>query len=290
MRRPKLSTVRCSRDARDQGHVVVDDEDGEALRGDAVEQVVQRLLLAGIEARGGFVEQQHRRVGGQRAGDLDQPLMAVAEARDRLVGAVAQADEIERGAGAAAQRAVARRRPARCRRARRRSRRSRARSSSGTGGCSGTCARARRLVRLCAGSAVTSTPSTKIAPARRAIEAGDDVERRRLAAAVRADQRMHLAAPHGEIDAVDRLQAAEIFGEALHFQRDVARRNRRARSASGSAGAASGAARWRASRNRRPTKPQMPSGMKMTIRMTASAVDREIEAGHALQEAQPFRE
>ena len=99
----------------------------------------------------------------------------------------------------------------------------------------------------------------------RAIEAGDDVERRRLAAAVGADQRMHAAAPHGEIDAVDRLQAAEIFGEASDLQRDAARRNRR-----GAARAARPASTGRArGRNSRPTKPQMPSGMKMTIRMTA---------------------
>ena len=106
IRLPKLSTVRCSRDAGDQGHVVVDDEDRQALRGDPVEQVVQRLLLAGVEARGGFVEQQHRRVGRERARDLDQALMAVGEARNGLVGAAPQPDEVERGAGAALQRAV----------------------------------------------------------------------------------------------------------------------------------------------------------------------------------------
>ena len=47
----------------DQGHIVIDDEDGQSLRGDAVEQIVQHPLLAGIEACGGLVEQQHGRIG-----------------------------------------------------------------------------------------------------------------------------------------------------------------------------------------------------------------------------------
>ena len=39
-----------------QGHIVIDDENGQSLRGDAVEQIVQHPLLAGIEACGGLVE------------------------------------------------------------------------------------------------------------------------------------------------------------------------------------------------------------------------------------------
>ena len=54
-------------------------------------------LLGRVEAGRGLVEQQQRRVGGERTGNLDQPLMAVGEARDQLVGAAAQSDEVERG-------------------------------------------------------------------------------------------------------------------------------------------------------------------------------------------------
>ena len=133
--------------------------------GDPVEQVVQRLLLAGVEARGGFVEQQHGRVRRQRAGDLDQALMAVGEARNGLVGAVPEPDEIERGAGAALQR----------RRGRASTSVLPSRSAPIMTFSSAVIERNRRMfwnvraspamVRLCAGSAVTSTPSTRIPPA-----------------------------------------------------------------------------------------------------------------------------
>ena len=41
----------------------------------------KRLLLGGVEAGGGLVEQQHGRVGGKRPRDLDQALVAIAERR-----------------------------------------------------------------------------------------------------------------------------------------------------------------------------------------------------------------
>ena len=156
---------------------------------------MQRLLLAGVEASGGFVEQQHGGIGRQRACDLDQALMAIAEARDRLVGAVPQPDEVERGAGAAPQRVACRARSARCHPVRRRRRRSPARSSTGTGECSGTCARGRRWC-ACARAGGDVDAVDENLRRGRAIEAGHDIERRRLAAAVGADQRMHSAAPH----------------------------------------------------------------------------------------------
>ena len=62
---------------RDQRHVVIDDQDGEALRRDTLEQLVQLELLGRVEARRRLVEQQQRRVGGERTGNLDQALMAV---------------------------------------------------------------------------------------------------------------------------------------------------------------------------------------------------------------------
>ena len=209
------------RDAGNQGHVVIDDQDGQPLGGDAVEQVVQRPLLARIEAGRRLVEQQHRRIGGQRARDLDQALMAVAEARDRLAARGPRARRNRARRWARRRNAVgAWPRPARCRRVRRRSRHFRARSSSGTAGCSGTCARGRRRCACARGRRGHVDAVDENRARRRAIKPGDDIERRRLAAAVRADQRMHAAAPHLKIDAVDRLQAAEILGEPSDLQRD----------------------------------------------------------------------
>src|ERR1700733_1505939 len=88
----------------DQGHVVIDKQNCEAVGGDSVEQVVERFLLTQVEACRRFVEQQHRGIGGERASNLDQALMAIAEAGDRLVGAMLQSDEIERGASASPKR------------------------------------------------------------------------------------------------------------------------------------------------------------------------------------------
>ncbi len=81
MRRPKFSTVMLIGDFGHQRHVVVDDENGQALGGDALEQVAQALLFRRVEPRGRLVEQQQRRIAGKRARDLDQALMPVGKAR-----------------------------------------------------------------------------------------------------------------------------------------------------------------------------------------------------------------
>ena len=60
----------------------------------------------------------------------------------------------------------------------------------------------------------------------RAIEPGHDIERRCLAAAVRADQGMHAPAPHLKIDLVHGFQAAETLAQAFNLQRHRASRNR----------------------------------------------------------------
>ncbi len=49
---------------------------------------------------------------------------------------------------------------------------------------------------------------------RRLVDAGQHVEERRLARAVRPDQRDHLAARHREVDVVDRDEAAELLAHA----------------------------------------------------------------------------
>src|SRR5260221_13182 len=56
----------------------------------------------------------------------------------------------------------------------------------------------------------------------RLVEAGENVERRGLAGAVRANQRMNAAALDLDIDAIDRFEAAEIFRQPGDFEHDVA--------------------------------------------------------------------
>ena len=48
------------------------------------------------------------------------------------------------------------------------------------------------------------------------IDVGKDLDQRRLAGAVLPEQRMHLAAPHVEIDSVERERCGETLGQAGH--------------------------------------------------------------------------
>ena len=83
-------------DRLDQLHVVLDDQDGQAVAFQAAQQLAQFLLLGRVQPGGRLVEQQQVGRPGQRAGDLDVALMAVGERADRQPGLAAQADEIER--------------------------------------------------------------------------------------------------------------------------------------------------------------------------------------------------
>ena len=62
------------------------------------------------------------------------------------------------------------------------------------------------------------------APRRRPVDAREHVEERRLAGAVRTDQADDRAARDGEIDVVDRDEAAELLTERLRLQQDVRHR------------------------------------------------------------------
>ena len=58
---------------------------------------------------------------------------------------------------------------------------------------------------------MTSSPFSRIAPERRREAAADQVEQRRLAGAVRADDRVPLALGTVEVDAADDLRRAETL-------------------------------------------------------------------------------
>ena len=64
------------------------------------------------------------------------------------------------------------------------------------------------------GRAIIRRPRNSICAAGRVVDAGDDVEERRLAGAVRPDQADDRALRDREVDAVDRDQAAEALGHA----------------------------------------------------------------------------
>jgi hypothetical protein len=67
------------------------------------------------------------------------------------------------------------------------------------------------------------------------VHAGDDLDQCRLAGAVLAQQRMHLAGPHVEAHGLERLHAGKGFADAGELEDE--RRARRRCDAGGSAGA-----------------------------------------------------
>ena len=80
-------------EAHDQPHVVVDDQQAEAaIAGQFGEDRQQLGGLHLVHPGGGLVEQQESRIGGQRPGDLDPALVAVAEAEGEVIGAPRQAE------------------------------------------------------------------------------------------------------------------------------------------------------------------------------------------------------
>src|SRR6478672_5664286 len=78
--------------AHDELHVVLDQEDGAAVAADAVDELAQHHLLGGVHAGGGLVEGDELGIGGERPGDLEAPLVAVAEGARLELGVAADAD------------------------------------------------------------------------------------------------------------------------------------------------------------------------------------------------------
>ncbi len=80
----------------EQRHVVLDDEQGRAgLFADAQQQRAERLGLALRDARRRLVEQQHRRVVREHAGEVDDAPAAGRELADELVAEVGDAEQLE---------------------------------------------------------------------------------------------------------------------------------------------------------------------------------------------------
>ena len=79
---------------------MLDEQDGDARVADAADAVHEVLPLGRVHAGGGLVEQQQARLGGQGAGDLDQPLLPVGQAGGRRVRRAVQTDEPQRIHGA----------------------------------------------------------------------------------------------------------------------------------------------------------------------------------------------
>ena len=180
--------------------------------------------LLRVHAGRRLVEQQQLRLGRERPRHLEPALVAVAQVARVLLSTRSRG----RSSASSSRRLVVRlallvalRRRAQdaaddpalaCGSASRRAR-SRARSSSGRGGCSGTSGRSRAAVICVRRQADRPRAVEHDLARRRRVDAGQHVEERRLARAVRADQADDRAARHREVDVVEGDQAAELLAQ-----------------------------------------------------------------------------
>ena len=83
-------------DARDQRHVVLDHQHGDAeLVADVVDPEGHVVGLLDVQARGRLVEQQQLRLGAQRPRQLDHLAHAVRQAGDQRLAVVLQVEQVD---------------------------------------------------------------------------------------------------------------------------------------------------------------------------------------------------
>ena len=163
-----------------------------------------------VEGGQGLVEQQHLRLEGERAGERDALLLAARELVRVARGLVAEVDEVQQLLDPLPD-LVRRPLPDLQPEA----------DVVGRRSCSGTARRTGRPSRRCAGSAadtVMSVPSSTIVPAVGSLEAGDHPQRRRLAAAGRAEEADELAALGGEVEVLHGDGRAEVLLDAGQYE------------------------------------------------------------------------
>ena len=181
-----------------------DEQHEQALRPQPPHDPEQAVAFLQRQHRARLVEREDARRGRERARDLDELAAGDAErrrrpCRDRAAGRGARAARVVRRA----QRAPVEQAAARCA-ARARATCSRPRVSCGST-ASSWCTDAMPARAASAGDAnATGRPSRRISPALGATMPAEQVQQRRLARAVRAEQRVHLAGARGEVDAFER--------------------------------------------------------------------------------------
>ena len=185
-----------------------------------------RADFVGPEPRHRLVEQQHPRLVGERHRQFELAVLAVAHAGDDGIGAMAEADALERGARRLAQLGL-------------RSRASRqnrnewpawACTASATLSSAVKCGNSDVIwneraspsrLRSCTGSAVMSLAVEMDAAGVRRDLAGELADQRGLAGAVRPDDGVQLAARDVEPHVVGGDHAAEALGQAVDLEQRV---------------------------------------------------------------------
>src|SRR2546427_62727 len=80
-------------------HVVLDEEDGDALLADPPDEAADNRLLGARHSGPRLVEQEHARPRPERHGQLHQPLLAVGQGAGDFAPAMREADELDDGRG-----------------------------------------------------------------------------------------------------------------------------------------------------------------------------------------------
>ena len=87
-------------EVEDEAHVVLDDEDGDALVADGEDEFFGGAGFLGVHAGGGLVEEEQAGFAGECAGDFELALFAVGEVAGEVVALVGEADELQEFHGA----------------------------------------------------------------------------------------------------------------------------------------------------------------------------------------------
>ena len=199
---------------------VGDVDDADAFGGELADDAEQALALGGREGGGGLVHDEDAGVERQGLGDLDELLLAHAQAGGARLGVEVDAEageELCRAATTMARRS--RKRPARSG--------SRPRKMLAATLSSGTRLSSWWMMATPARSASrtlakrTGASSIRISPSCGGEDAGEDLHQRRLAGAVLAHERVNLAGAEVEVDAVERGDAGEALGDAGGAQERV---------------------------------------------------------------------
>ena len=188
-------------------------------------RVAQLADLLAVHAGCGLVEQQQLRLRRQRARELQPALLAEGQVRRELVLLVGEPAELERARRSRRARPTGRRASARGSRG---AHGPRERSAPPTGsatpragrraGCSGRCARCRAAA-VCGWAGLRKLSPLKANFTRGdGNRPGDHIHGGALARAVGADQADDLALAHGEVEAVDGPDAAEVAREAFQLK------------------------------------------------------------------------
>src|SRR3974390_1840094 len=215
------------RDAHHHRHVVLDKQDGDATVADLADEFDKILGFRGVHAGDRFIEQQHRRLRGERQRHADQALFAIGERARRIKGATVQPDPFEKFAGALMQPAFQDACPRQAENGLEKARSSLPMQSDHE-------VIVDRIIRENAG-ALKSADQTEVgdfmrfqsvqrrsAIADRAMswpeKTGDDVEGGRFPGAVRSDQADDLSFADGEVEIRKRHETAEANGDLFDLQ------------------------------------------------------------------------